>query len=76
MNVAVKLYQDVSDKPEGIPGLWPAETIELGESTQLPNGPWALMTCTEYQEYRRYHKAAYDSWYNIQQQESQTFVDP
>lgn len=66
MNLAVKLYQNVAleDKPNGIPDLWPAEVIELGDKTDLPDGYWSLMTFQEYQDYRTYHKPAYDSWYN------------
>lgn len=61
MNLAVKFYSD-ADNPEGLPGAWPAEVIELGEGTDLPEGPWTLMTVAEYEAYREQHQAEYDAW--------------
>lgn len=78
MNLAVKFYRDVdiSEKPTGIPNSWPYKIVELGDSTDLPEGAWALMTCSEYQEYIRYRKPIYDAWYNAQPVEARSFVDP
>lgn len=76
MNLAVKLCKDASDKPAGIPDLWPAEVRELGESSVLPEGAWALMTYEEYTDYVRYYKPSYDTWYNAQVHDSRTYADP
>lgn len=76
MNLAVKLYRDVVDKPEGIPELWPVEVKQLGDSNFLPEGPWALMDLMEYADYIRYHKPVYDTWYNAQPKPPREFVDP
>lgn len=73
MNLAVKLYKDVEDRPEGIPELWPVEVKQLGDSTTLPDGPWALMSEQDYADYVRYHKPAYDSWWNLQPKDARTF---
>lgn len=78
MNLAIKLYEnvDISDKPEAIPGIWPAEVIELGNSISLPEGPWALMEKSEYEEYVRYHKPLFDAWYNEHIPKDREYVDP
>ena len=60
-NIAVKLFSHVADAPVGIPVNWPAETVDLGESTALPEGEgWILMTESELTA----HKATYQSEYN------------
>lgn len=64
MNLAVKLFIDVTvgDKPTGIPDAWPAEVIELGDSTTLPVGPYQLMTSAQYESYLVAHQSEYDTW--------------
>ena len=62
INIAVLKYQFVSDKPVGIPNEWPAETIELGENTNLPSEDWVLMTQIELETHKAIYKSAYDSW--------------
>ncbi len=64
MNLAVRLYSDASESelssfPAILPSDWPIEVRELGESTTLPSGNWALMTCAEYEQWRADHMAAY-----------------
>ncbi len=64
-NLAVKLFANVSvgEKPAGIPDSYPAEIIELGESTTLPEeGVWQLMTEQEYSDYMSEVQAEYDAW--------------
>lgn len=60
MNLAVKFYSQVAN-PQSIPGQWPAEVKELGESTGAPDG-WTLMTAGEYDNYRASHESAMDTW--------------
>jgi len=59
MNIAVLKYQFIENKPSGIPDEWPAETIELGDNTELPGENWVLMT----QEELTTHYATYSGDY-------------
>lgn len=61
MNLAVKLYRDAAN-PRNIPGDWPAEVIELGDKTELPDGPWMLMTIEQYTAYKAERQSAYTAW--------------
>ena len=63
MNLAVQLYSNAPSNPLGIPGVWPASVIELGDSTTLPDGSYQLMTDDELATYRSTHQSAYDAWY-------------
>jgi hypothetical protein len=64
MNLAVKLYGEIEVglKPTGIPDEWPAEIIELGESEDLPDETWVLMTVSNYATYRANHISEYVTW--------------
>lgn len=66
MNLAIRLYSDIdiSKKPSNIPDVWPAQVLELGSSTELPNdgNSWSLMTTEEYNAYLATHQADYDAW--------------
>lgn len=66
MNLAVKLWRDerASDplRLAGIPGDWPSEAVELGETTDLPAGPYQLMTTVEFRAYRAARKPVFDAW--------------
>jgi len=62
MNLAVKLYKDIQDAPVDIPALWPAEVIELGNSLELPDSSYTLMTVEEYNAYREEHLPAYTAY--------------
>lgn len=64
MNIAVKTYQHVIQKPAGIPDMWPAETVNLGTGTTLPDnsGHWQLMTETEFNAYKDFFYPDYLAW--------------
>lgn len=63
MNLAVKLYKDCADKPEGIPDQWPAEVVELGDKVDLPHGEgWALMKKDEFAAHVEQEKSKYEEW--------------
>lgn len=62
MNIAVLLYQYVTDKPSGIPDAWPSQTVELGDGTDLPGDDWVLMTSDELATYISDHAAAHSTW--------------
>lgn len=63
MNLAVRLWSDMSSNPENVPGVWPAEVRELGTETTLPTpGEWQLMTVESYNAYRASHQDTYDAW--------------
>jgi len=62
MNIAVLKYEFVSNKPAGISDEWPAETIELGESTTLPGEDWVLMTQAQFTAHKAAYQAVYDSY--------------
>lgn len=62
MNLAVKLYSSTTN-PLGVPGVWPAQLEELGDSTTLPDATWVLMTLEEYNNYITINKPAYDAWF-------------
>jgi hypothetical protein len=60
MMLAVKFYAQV-DNPRGIPGVWPAQVIELGESTDVPEG-FMLMTKAHFDSYCEQYAAMYEAW--------------
>lgn len=62
MNLAVKMYGNLESNPQNLPGLWPAEVIELGDSTDLPNNTYVLMTVEELQAYKANHVSDYNTW--------------
>lgn len=66
MNLAVLLYQDDPNKPEGMPDAWPSECLELGTGTELPGPEWVLMTTQEYIDHRAAYQADYDAWWASQ----------
>lgn len=53
MYVAVRYHKDLN-KVFGMPGEWPAEVREIGNTTVLPDEPgtWEVMTITEYWQYK------------------------
>jgi len=67
--LAVLLYQFVTNKPAGIPDVWPAE---VKETSDLPSPDWVLMTPAEFEAYKSTHQAAYNTWY----QSTLPTVDP
>jgi hypothetical protein len=62
--LAVKLYGDVIEKPDGIPDSWPAEVRELDEYNSLPDdsGLWQVMTVEDFNTYKLSVKSEYDTW--------------
>ena len=64
MKLFVTLYQDVSDKPDGIPDAWPAHVDEVSDDTLDPNDGRLSMTLEEFASYKEAHQGAYDSWYS------------
>jgi len=77
MNLAVKFFKNLSEKPEGIPDSWPAETVELGDSEVLPDdsGDWILMTSEELEDYKNTIQEEYNTWivsYTTTQQQLKT----
>jgi hypothetical protein len=68
MNLAVLIYQYITDKPSGIPDLWPAEVVELKEGSVFPPDArpgWQQMSDTEYADYLVAHRSEYDAWYAV-----------
>ena len=61
-NLAVKLY-NADSNPLNIPGIWPSQVLDIGDSTILPDNTWLLMTTQEYESYKSINKPAYDAWY-------------
>lgn len=61
MNLAVKFYQD-DNNPQSLPDEWPSQVRELGESTELPEGEWTLMTLEEFEAHKAAHQAEYNTW--------------
>ena len=64
MNLAVKIYQDVPVelRPQGVPVVWPAIVIELGESNELPGPGYTLMTTDDLAAYKLFHLATFNAW--------------
>ena len=62
--LAVLLYEKLTDKPAGIPDVWPAEVREVIE---LPNSDWIEMSVAEFNDYKATHQATYDTWYESTQ---------
>jgi hypothetical protein len=58
--LAVLLYEHVTNKPAGIPDVWPAEVREVIE---LPDSNWIAMSVAEFEAYKTTHQATYDTWY-------------
>jgi hypothetical protein len=58
--LAVLLYEKVTNKPAGIPDVWPAEVKEV---TELPNSDWIEMSVAEFEAYKATHQATYNTWY-------------
>src|SRR5580765_395036 len=71
MKYAVLLYQS-TDNPLGIPGGWPAETVELSDDVDSlpPEFPvdteWLLMTADELTAQKQQTQSAYNTWYAAQ----------
>lgn len=63
MRLAVKFYGEISERPAGIPVLWPALVIEEGQAGfHDVDSSWVVMTFDEYEKYRSQHQSEYDAW--------------
>lgn len=66
-NLAVMIYSAApsGSNPNGIPGVWPYQVIELGQGTTPPDqsGNWMIMTTDQYNQYIAQNQATYDAWY-------------
>jgi len=60
MKYAVKFYSQV-ENPEGVPGTWPAVTINGPDTLVVPEG-FTAMTEAEHAAYVAAHQAEYDAW--------------
>ena len=60
MKYAVKFYSQV-ENPEGVPGTWPAITIDGPDTLVVPDG-FTGMTEAEHTAYVESHQAEYDAW--------------
>ena len=60
MKYAVKFYSQV-ENPEGVPGTWPAVTIDGPDTLVVPEG-FTTMTEAEHTAYVAAHQAEYDAW--------------
>lgn len=60
MKYAVKFYSQV-ENPEGVPGAWPAITIDGPDTLVIPDG-FTAMTAEEHAAYIALHQADYDAW--------------
>ncbi len=65
MRLDVKLYSQMTEKPEGIPEAWPAVCREVADDAPVTPDSIA-MTIEEYNAYRALHQAEYDAWKIIQ----------
>lgn len=64
MNLAVKFYRDMPNRPKGMPYDWPAQVREIGDarSYDLEPGPWQIMTLDEYNDYLKDARGYYDEY--------------
>jgi hypothetical protein len=63
MNLAVQLYSNAPSNPLSVPGVWPANVVELGDGTTLPDGTYQLMTLDDFINYKSIYQSTYDTWY-------------
>src|ERR1035437_9231965 len=52
MKLAIKLYATETDKPAGIPDVWPSKTIEIADDAKVPDNTYQIMTLEEYNVYK------------------------
>lgn len=65
MYLAVRFYDELSaeellsrETPSNMPGLWPAEVIEMQDNEELPDG-YTKMSRADYDAYRAAHLSDY-----------------
>ena len=62
MQIAVKLYRD-TDNPDGLPPLWPAETVEIADGAALPDGfTERLYGYDDLASYKAQYQSSFDAW--------------
>lgn len=69
MQVAVRFYKDVPNRPADIPDAWPAEVRQLVGSHELPGPEWVSMTCSDLATHKQRLQPVYDLWKAAQPQE-------
>lgn len=64
MNLAIRLYSDADSNPKNIPGTWPFQVIELGNSSTAPDdgNEYTVMTQEQYNVYVAAHQSEYNTW--------------
>jgi hypothetical protein len=62
MKLAIKLYATETDKPAGIPDVWPSKTIEIADDAKVPDNTYQIMTLEEYNVYKATNLAVYNTW--------------
>jgi len=60
-NIAVAFWADRAN-PEGVPGYWFAETKDVGDSTDVPEGFSSVMTPQEFADYKASHESDFYAW--------------
>ncbi len=75
MYLAVLLWANTPNKPQGMPDAWPSEVKELRNSQELPSSSWLLMTFEDYKAYLDHRRDTYNQWYATQDNTS-IWADP
>lgn len=57
----VLTFANVPEKPENMPGEWPARVWEIGDAESATHGG-IVMSLAEYEAYKRSLQSQYDSW--------------
>ena len=62
--LAVLLYSAVGadQNPQGIPGNWPFQVIELADGEAAPSSDWMVLSKEDYQAWVDGHQAEYSTW--------------
>lgn len=63
-SLAVQLYSQVdpSLNPNGIPGNWPCQVLELQDGQSAPDNTWQIMTVSAYNAWLAANQADYNTW--------------
>lgn len=72
MYLAFKIYASDLNKPEGMPDAWPrGQIVDLGNNPSAPDnsGEWLIMTKSEFDGYKAFHRPAYNAYAQALKQE-------